>query len=294
MPDDRCRGHGAFSLIELLVVLGVISLLISISLPVLSKARCHAEALLSVGNQRQIVTAVNFFANDNDGRYPASVATIGTRDNWHWQEPTMLTAYCKRSPSARRSISAYLREYIPDASVMRCPSAPRGHKYFQQAWDAGDQWDHPKTAPIPDPLFGTYCFYWNYKGCLVDSESVFVGPVGPAWGRRQSRLLVTCYLGYDHWRSRGAFGSCERFQAAQLTDGSDVSSAYWSLPTHCYKTRLKTLTITPHAGYVDGHVKSFSPRDVAAMKVAITDDGTKPYPDATGYGIFLLPMNQGD
>jgi len=294
MPGGSRQGRMAFSLIELLVVLGITSVLMSITLPMLSKVRRQAEALLSVGNQRQIVTAANIFANDNNGRYPPSVATIGMADDWHWQEPTMLTAYRKRSPGLRRSITAYLREYLPDSSVMCCPSAPGEHKYFQQAWQAGDDWDHPETDPIPDPLFGNYCFYWNYKGCLVDYESIFVGPLGPAFAHRQSRLLVSCYLGYNHWRSRGAFGSCERFQASQVTEGSDVSSPYWSLPATSYKTQLKTLTITPHAGYTDGHVKSFSPSDVAAMKVSITDDGTEPYPDTTGYGVFLLPKDSLD
>ena len=283
----RRRG---FTLIELLVVVSIISLLLTISMPVAVKARRQARKMKGMANQRQIVNAANLFALDNNGRYPPSVATIGIVNDWHWQEPTMLTGYGGDvSPRPRRSMSAYLREYIQDATVMFCPNAPVRYKHLRQAWAVGDEWDNPDTGCSPDPVKGVYCFYWNYKGYLVRDGGVFKGPQRQCGGRGTSKLLVSCYFGYDHWRSRGCYGSCERMTRANSTEGSDVSSAYWSLCSLDSQQTRDSLNLRLHAGYVDGHVEGYTPGEVVPMKVSITADGACPYPDDTGPGVFYLP-----
>ncbi len=108
-------------------------------------------------------------------------------------------------------------------------------------------------------------------------------------GRGTSKLLVSCYFGYDHWRSRGCYGSCERMTRANSTEGSNVSSAYWSLCSLDSQETRDSLNLRLHAGYVDGHVEGYTPGEVVPMKVSITADGTCPYPDDTGPGVFYLP-----
>jgi prepilin-type N-terminal cleavage/methylation domain-containing protein len=283
------KGRGGFTLIELLVVVAILSLLAGLLVPVCTKATYQAKVALCMSNQRQIVSGVNFFAIDNDGRYPPSVATIGFVENWNWQEPTMMTGYLRRSPGLHRSMSAYLREYIEDASIMFCPNGPRRYKYLQQAWDAGDDWDNPETPPIPDPVIGTYCFYWNYVGFLDEGIEPFRGPWGPSGGSGYSRLLVSDYFGYDHWRSPESFGSCEKFKSAAITEGTSVSSAYWSVFAADGDLSNDRVAIKVHTGYTDGHVGSFGPTDVVPMRVALMADGTVPYPDGVGAGVFYLP-----
>ena len=65
-------------------------MLMAIGLPAFSRARRHARALVGMSNQRQITAALNLFAEDNNGRYPESVATVGFGDNWNWSDPTKL------------------------------------------------------------------------------------------------------------------------------------------------------------------------------------------------------------
>jgi prepilin-type N-terminal cleavage/methylation domain-containing protein/prepilin-type processing-associated H-X9-DG protein len=62
--------HGAFTLVELLVVVSILALLISILLPSLGKAKDQAVALKCASHLRDIGQGMQIFANENDGRIP--------------------------------------------------------------------------------------------------------------------------------------------------------------------------------------------------------------------------------
>ena len=265
----------------------IVSVLTAISLPVLVRIRRQARTMVGISNQRQVVNGVTLYALDHDYRYPESVATIGSNWNWSWQAPFVLTTIESPAPHLHRAMSEYLGSYIADASVMYCPNAPKEYKYLQQAWDAGDEWSNPETWYKDDWVKGVYCFYWNYTG-LLEQRLLFKGPRNLLGGRGQSKLLVSCYLGYDHWRSPEAYGSCQRFNGAGVTPEEIASSAYWSrlqsedFGLHSIDTKL-------YAGYTDGRVESYYTSQVAVMKVIKDRFDNEPY--SYGPGDFYLPKS---
>lgn len=115
-PKHRSHPGRAFTLVELLTVIGVIALLISVLLPALAKARAAAVATQCASNIRQIATAALGYSGENRGYYPIAHEDILTTNLLRWigkrAKPTDPFDF-SHSP---------LRKFLGDGVIRKCPA----------------------------------------------------------------------------------------------------------------------------------------------------------------------------
>src|SRR3954464_11776181 len=72
-----------FTLVELLVVIGIIALLMGILLPTVAGTRRQSRALQCASNIRQLCTAIFGYAADNKGRFPSNLPSPAPGGYWY-------------------------------------------------------------------------------------------------------------------------------------------------------------------------------------------------------------------
>jgi prepilin-type N-terminal cleavage/methylation domain-containing protein len=114
-PGDARRG---FTLVELLVVIGIIALLVSILLPTLNRARESAKRTMCLANLRSIGQLVTMYANQNKGQIP-----IGSSGTTAWAGPAENFYFARREGSNARLVGLGL---IYSAGLLGRPGAVGG------------------------------------------------------------------------------------------------------------------------------------------------------------------------
>ncbi len=110
---NRNAKKRAFTLVELLVVIGIIAVLISVLLPALNRARGAARTIVCASNMRQIGQATFLYVNDNKGLLPlGSLALNASGGNAVWD--TLLSKYL-----GRESTDIYINNNPPP--TLKCP-----------------------------------------------------------------------------------------------------------------------------------------------------------------------------
>jgi prepilin-type N-terminal cleavage/methylation domain-containing protein/prepilin-type processing-associated H-X9-DG protein len=138
-PTSRQK---AFTLVELLVVIGIIAVLISVLLPVLGRVREQGNQVKCMSNLRQLGMAMVQYAIDNKGYFPAPARGVpgptepagearSYAHDWiYWQQPRLLwpqtnTTRPREDQSPQQGpIAKYLGKAFNE-QLFRCPSDTR-------------------------------------------------------------------------------------------------------------------------------------------------------------------------
>jgi prepilin-type processing-associated H-X9-DG protein/prepilin-type N-terminal cleavage/methylation domain-containing protein len=113
-----------FSLAELLVVMGVVSVLAALLLPAVAQAKRKAHSTVCLNNQRQLATAFLLYCADYADTFPAPAASsdVGAQpEDWIWWQ---ITREPGGQPVMRNAQGSVLAPYLGGyrSSQFRCPS----------------------------------------------------------------------------------------------------------------------------------------------------------------------------
>jgi len=115
LKPRRCDlSRRGFTIIELLVAIGVIAVLFSFLLPAMSRAREHTKMAKCLKNLQTLSQAVVAYCQDNVDTFPRPATAAWCAEDWvYWQSGHNV-------PTGQGRIAPYL--HTPLATVMTCPS----------------------------------------------------------------------------------------------------------------------------------------------------------------------------
>jgi prepilin-type processing-associated H-X9-DG protein/prepilin-type N-terminal cleavage/methylation domain-containing protein len=110
---NRTRARGAFTLVELLVVIGIIAILISLLMPALSRAREQARAIVCMSNLRQLGVALQMYMKDQGAVLPQDItysSQVTSSNGIYWYQ------FLDQSEP-----EINLPKYVTTKKVLSCP-----------------------------------------------------------------------------------------------------------------------------------------------------------------------------
>lgn len=118
-PLRHHRQVAAFTLIEFLVVIGIIAILAAMLLPALSQGKQRAYRAACLSNIKQVGIAFQSFANEHQGKFPMQVST---NDAGLMEMIPIWNARARAAPNQVYPLASLSNELI-NPKVLICPAA---------------------------------------------------------------------------------------------------------------------------------------------------------------------------
>jgi prepilin-type N-terminal cleavage/methylation domain-containing protein/prepilin-type processing-associated H-X9-DG protein len=265
----QAPGRKAFTLVELLVVIGIIAVLIAILMPALDKARAAAKNAGCQANLHTIMQAVFEYANDNDGDLVPANWSISSEPNpsdyngaqsyptFWWEAPASDAVFLGKYTDNQKVTLSMATSNIwgniaKRSSVWNCP---------EKNWGAsGSSYDPTNTGTSysmnQDGTSGTV----SQETCPVIeyhtvSGNVVTGSTGWEYEYKlasvRSPSLMLCF----------ACSQCERFSGDTNWFGNTAGiCSNWNggEPSCEYNLALRHPNHSTNISFMDGHVENVS------------------------------------
>lgn len=161
------RSQGAFTLVELLLVIAIIALLAALLLPALSTAQSKAKRTACLNNLKQAALSFQMYAADNDGKLAENLPMPSQNSN-SWVLGNMKVSSDSTNLTLIRE--GKLFPYASQVALYRCPAdpsrtgnTPRVRSYSMNSW-------------IGSRYMDTYPRATGYRTFIRDSELSAAGP----------------------------------------------------------------------------------------------------------------------
>jgi prepilin-type N-terminal cleavage/methylation domain-containing protein/prepilin-type processing-associated H-X9-DG protein len=165
-PYDPARNRrhttAGFTLVELLVVIGIIGLLVAILLPSLNRAREQANRIKCGSNLRQIAMAGIMYASQNKGKFPRTyydpaVAVINEPSDANGRDKVEAFAGPEGQVKANNTAASFFHllvstELVPEVFV--CPSTDA-----TPSWSSGKPGESVKDKSHFEKPYAQHCSY---------------------------------------------------------------------------------------------------------------------------------------